>query len=209
MKDPAALLKAAQKLDEEALNIIFDQFAPAIYKYSLRLTNDPVVADNIVGDVFAQLLEEFGAGKGPRVNLRSYLYQTAYGLFIKHSQDNHYRAQARSNNPFEREILIPAEAVTEEQVMVESLIRALNAQLTEDQRHVIILRFLEDFSLQETAEIIGKEVNRIQDILMGVRKLAIRYPNLLTESLATQLRLPGDQTVDAPPPKKKKKGKGR
>ena len=55
IKDGVALLKAAQKLDEEALTTIFDEFAPAIYKYTLRLSHDPIIADNIVGDVFAQL----------------------------------------------------------------------------------------------------------------------------------------------------------
>jgi hypothetical protein len=49
MKEGIALLKAAQKLDEEALTAIFDQFAPAIYKYTLRLCHDPIVADKIWG----------------------------------------------------------------------------------------------------------------------------------------------------------------
>ena len=92
MKEGVALLKAAHKLDEEALTAIFDQFAPAIYKYTLRLCHDPIVADNIVGDVFAQLLEQFGAGKGPRTNLRSYLYQTAYHLVVDRSRDNQHTA---------------------------------------------------------------------------------------------------------------------
>jgi RNA polymerase sigma-70 factor, ECF subfamily len=48
----------------------------------------------------------------------------------------------------------------------------MNTDLTEDQRHVIILRFLEDFSLKETAEIIGKEVNNIKVIQnRGIAKL--------------------------------------
>jgi len=47
---------------------------------------------------------------------------------------------------------------------MEALITAMNTELTDDQRHVIILRFLEDFSLKETAEIIGKEVNNIKVI---------------------------------------------
>jgi len=63
IKDSVALLKAAQKLDEEALTAIFDEFAPAIYKYALRLCHDAITADNIVGDVFAQLLEQFAGGK--------------------------------------------------------------------------------------------------------------------------------------------------
>ena len=42
IKDGVALLKAAQKLDEEALTTIFDEFAPAIYKYTLRLCHDQI-----------------------------------------------------------------------------------------------------------------------------------------------------------------------
>ena len=56
--------------------------------------------------------------------------------------------------------------------MMEALISAMNTELTEDQRHVIILRFLEDFSLKETAEIVGKEVNNIKVIQnRGIAKL--------------------------------------
>lgn len=55
---------------------------------------------------------------------------------------------------------------------MEALVTAMNTELTEDQRHVIILRFLEDFSLKETAQIIGKEVNNVKVIQnRGIAKL--------------------------------------
>jgi RNA polymerase sigma-70 factor, ECF subfamily len=167
------LLKAAQKLDEEALTTIFDQFAPAIYKYTLRLCHDQIVADNIVGDVFAQLLEQFGQGKGPRTNLRSYLYQTAYHLVVDRSRDNQHNAPLEvAANSYASGQFAPTQSQIEERVMMEALISAMNTDLTEDQRHVIILRFLEDFSLKETAEIIGKEVNNIKVIQnRGIAKL--------------------------------------
>lgn len=167
------LLKAAQKLDEEALTAIFDQFAPAIYKYTLRLCHDQIVADNIVGDVFAQLLEQFGQGKGPRTNLRSYLYQTAYHLVVDRSRDNQHNAPLEvAVNSYASGQFAPTQSQIEERVMMEALISAMNTELTEDQRHVIILRFLEDFSLKETAEIIGKEVNNIKVIQnRGIAKL--------------------------------------
>ena len=41
---------------------------------------------------------------------------------------------------------------------------AINKVLTDDQRHVVILRFLEGFDIKETAEILGKEVNNIKVI---------------------------------------------
>ena len=57
-------------------------------------------------------------------------------------------------------------------MLLETVILAIKNQLTEDQRHVIILRFLEGFSLRETAEIIGKEVYNVKVIQnRGVAKL--------------------------------------
>src|SRR5512134_962059 len=92
MQNYFTLLKTIEKLDDASFTAVFIEFAPAIYKYTLRLCHDPIIADNIVGDVFAQLLEQFGAGKGPRTNLRSYLYQTAYHLVVDRSRDSQHNA---------------------------------------------------------------------------------------------------------------------
>ncbi len=173
MKDTVSLLKAAQKLDEEALTAIFDEFAPAIYKYALRLCHDAITADNIVGDVFAQLLEQFAGGKGPRTNLRSYLYQTAYHLVVDRSRDEKHTAPLEiAVNLHDKGQPASTQSQIEERVLMEALVSAMNSELSEDQRHVIILRFLEDFSLKETAEIIGKDVNNIKVIQnRGISKL--------------------------------------
>ncbi|MGE5464260.1 MAG: RNA polymerase sigma factor, partial [Syntrophothermus sp.] len=78
----ATLLDAARQMDKEALVRIFDHHSPGIFNYALRLCNDPVMADNIVGDVFAKLLDHLSAGGGPNTNLRSYLYEIAYHLVV-------------------------------------------------------------------------------------------------------------------------------
>lgn len=173
MTDSVTLLKAAQHLDEEALTAIFDEFAPSIYKYALRLCRDQIEADNIVGDVFSQLLEQFAGGKGPRTNLRSYLYQTAYHLVVDRSRVNRHTAPLEVAMNIEDKGHTPSTSTQiEERVLMEALVTAMNTELTEDQRHVIILRFLEDFSLKETAQIIGKEVNNVKVIQnRGIAKL--------------------------------------
>jgi RNA polymerase sigma-70 factor (ECF subfamily) len=181
--DGVALLKAAQQLDEDALTKIFDEFAPAIYKYVLRLSRDPIEADNIVGDVFSQLLEQFAAGKGPRTNLRSYLYQTAYHLVVDHSRASKHTAPLEvAVNLNDKGRAVPTHAQIEERVLMEALVSAMNSELTEDQRHVIILRFLEDFSLKETAQVIGKEVNNVKVIQnRGIAKLRKALEHQLEE----------------------------
>jgi RNA polymerase sigma-70 factor (ECF subfamily) len=48
--------------------------------------------------------------------------------------------------------------------MLEQVVHAIRNDLTNDQRHVIILRFMEEFSLRETAAIIGKTVDHVKVI---------------------------------------------
>ena len=90
--DDANLLQAARKFDQDALRIIFDSHSPSIYKYALRLCQDSLDADNIVGDVFARLLEQLADGKGPQTNLRSYLFQITYHMIVDHARDKRHIA---------------------------------------------------------------------------------------------------------------------
>jgi RNA polymerase sigma-70 factor, ECF subfamily len=161
MKDETAVITAAGSLDRDALTAIFEEYAPAIYKYLLRLGVYTLEADQVVGDVFARLLDKFAEGKGPRKNLRSYLFQTAYHLVVDHARDRQRTAPLDVVDTYTEEKQ-PVQAQTEEKMLLENLAKAMAFKLTEDQRNVLILRFQEDFSLQETADIIGKNVNAVK-----------------------------------------------
>ena len=161
METELILLNAARKMDEEALVKIFDLYASPLYNYAMRLCGDRLLADHIVGDVFAKLLEQLAAGKGPNSNLRSYLYETAYHLMVDEARSLHRRVSLdalASLRPDVRSGLLGFE----DQIMFEKVLDSIQHDLTDDQRHVIILRFLEEFSLRETAAILGKNVNHIK-----------------------------------------------
>jgi RNA polymerase sigma-70 factor (ECF subfamily) len=157
------LLEAARQMDRSALVKIFDLYSTALYNYALRLCNDALIADYIVGDVFAKLLEQLSAGKGPSSNLRSYLYEMTYHLVVD---------EARYSNrgvSFEVVEYIQQDGYSnvislENRMLYDAILKAIQNDLTEDQRHVIVLRFLEGFSLQETATIIGKAVSNVKVI---------------------------------------------
>jgi RNA polymerase sigma-70 factor (ECF subfamily) len=176
MKDEPALLKAAKRLDQDALATIFDLYAPAIYRYSLRLCRDPIVSDNIVGDVFVQLLEKLSAGEGPLSNLRSYIYQIAYHLIVDRARTNHRLVPLEVSIDSHPGLAVPStQSQVEDRDLMETLIDSMNNDLSEIQRHVIILRFLEDFSLRETAAIVGKTVNNVKVIQnRGITRLRRR-----------------------------------
>lgn len=182
IKDETTLIEAISSLDQEALEAVFEEYAPAIYKYLLRLGQGSQEADQIVGDVFVRLLEKLSQGKGPQKNLRSYLFQTAYHLVVDHSRDRKRAAPlevAEIEPDTVKKETMSVQAQTEEALLLETLSSAIESELTEEQRVVIVLRFQEGFSLKETAEIVDKKVN-------AVKALQNRAMNRLREALTSE-----------------------
>lgn len=163
MENEVLLLDAARKLNEEALVKIFDLHSPALFNYALRLCGDPVTADHIVGDVFAKLLDQLAAGNGPRSNLRSYLFETAYHRIIDESRYSRRKAPLEALTSFGQDARSASLSI-EDQILFKHILHALQTELSGDQRHVIILRFMEGFSLRETAAIMGKTISHIKVI---------------------------------------------
>lgn len=163
MNDDQTLLQEIGSMDPDALARLYDRHAPAIYRYAYRHSEDARLADQVVGDVFAKLLEQLAQGRGPGSNLRAYLFEIAYHAIV--DEIRHARRLLAIET---LELALPTEEqpglLLEQQVQLEVVRQAMRQDLTGDQRHVVILRFLEDFSLKETARIMGKSVGNIKVI---------------------------------------------
>lgn len=228
------LIDAARNMNADALIRIFDLYSRPLYNYALRISGDPVLADQIVGDAFAKLLEQLSLGKGPGSSLRSYLYESVYHLVRDKVRFTHSEAPSKTV----ARITEPSAIENPElQLLYDAVGSVVQRQLTAEQGHAIILRFFEGFSLDETSEILGKDSSntretfqrgfttlkkalRIEnDAVLQSRLLELRPAYLTTYSPLlspdhwfeqARSRLAGDGTTDAPPPdvrKKNKKGK--
>jgi RNA polymerase sigma-70 factor, ECF subfamily len=163
METDCTLLNAARMMDKPALVKIFDLYSAALYKYALRLCSDPVRADHIVGDVFAKLLDQLAAGKGPEDNLRSYLFESTYHRIIDEARAARHSVSLEVVSWLRQEAK-PLPLVWEEHDLLKQVMYALQHKLSEDQRHVIFLRFFEEFSVRETATILGKREDHVRVI---------------------------------------------
>ena len=172
METDKVLLQAAQKMDRDAIVEIFELYNSPLYNYVLRLSGDRILADHIVGDVFAKLIEQLSMGKGPESNLRSYLYETAYHRLIDETRFTRRRAplEAAAWIPQDRNSLFVS---VEDEILFKQVLHVIRNRLTEDQRHVIVLRYLEEFSLRETADILGKRVEHVK-VIQGRAIIALR-----------------------------------
>ena len=79
----------------------------------------------------------------------------------------------------------------ENRILFETVRRAIVNDLTPDQWHVIILRFLEGFSVKETALITGKtvvNVKVIQNRAIASLRRALDYPVMDTGDITLMIR---------------------
>jgi RNA polymerase sigma-70 factor, ECF subfamily len=163
MNNLQVLLQDIRRMDAEALTQVFDLYASSIYKYAFRHCGNAIIADQIVGDVFAKLLEQLSQGNGPNSNIRSYLFEIAHHQIV--DEVRHYnRTTSIEKLEFSLHDAKHTDLVVEDEMLMDVVLRVIENDLTEDQRHVIILRFMEDFSLKETAQIMGKTVTNIKAI---------------------------------------------
>ena len=158
-----AFLAAARNLSQEDLLAIFDLHAPALYNYPFFLYDSALIADQVVGEVFARLSEDLLAGRGPKINLRFYLYGIAYRLLV---DDMHFSDRPASAESIRWRVRRrgSAEVDGDDRMSLKTVQHALRYDLTDDQRHVVILRFMAGFSVKETAAIMGKTVANVKVI---------------------------------------------
>jgi len=184
MKAKPALLRAVKKLDQDALTTIFDTYAPAIYRYILRFCHAPTDSDRLVGDVFTQFLLQVATDPGSITDLRTYLYQIAYRLLTAPAQAEHLPVDLDPESDLDS-IQIPGG----ERAVVKPLVTVLNNELNELERHVIVLRFVEDFSLHETVGILSRNVNDVEilqnDGIMKLRKCLGSRPGADWKSMSS------------------------
>jgi RNA polymerase sigma factor (sigma-70 family) len=175
------LFYTTRNMSPEDQIMSFDLYAPALYKYAFCLCNNGIKADQIVGDVFARLHNDMLAGKVSKINPRSHVYQIAYRLLVGKMLDFDYSVPIQAMGLKYAVPLSPSSGA-EDRHLLETVQRALQSDLTDDQRHVVILRFLGEFSLKETAAIMGKTVGNVKVIQ--------------NRAIATLRQVLGDQVIE-------------
>jgi RNA polymerase sigma-70 factor (ECF subfamily) len=160
LKQGDALLQRAQRLDEAALTEIYDEYAPAIYRYVYRKTGDRDTAQDLTAETFHRLLEALHREAGPREHLSGWLYRVAHNLIV-----DFYRSQP-DDAPTSLEDVNPSVPPSQGEALARTdraaRARAALERLTPLQQQVVILRFLEEMSLREVAQVLNRTVGSIK-----------------------------------------------
>lgn len=151
----------AKRYEPEAFAALFDLFFEKMRRYIYFHTGDMEVAEELSSEVFAQALESIDNFEDRGGTIGPWLYGIARNLLAEH-----FRTVGKVHTlPLEHGSTLPGAEDPEGQVMrgltCEDLYRAVE-HLPDEQREVVILRFIEGYRVKEAAEIMGRSPGAVR-----------------------------------------------
>jgi RNA polymerase sigma-70 factor (ECF subfamily) len=158
--DDARLVRA-QNNDQEAITEIYLSYYEAVYQFVRLRVGDEQVAEDLTSDIFVKFIKAIKAKKAPHTSLRGWIFQVARNLI----NDYFGKAQPLPAETLEQWFDIegdPNPEIAVFQTVEAERIRQAISQLLPSQQEVLLLRFDQQLSLQETADVMGKNPNAIK-----------------------------------------------
>ena len=156
------LIRRAKQRDEAAWEEIYERHKQGIYRYIYCRVSDVHLAEDLMQEVFLKAVAAVDSFDFRGISLSAWLYRIARNLVI-----DHYRCRSEQRELTLDESLVASEqdisATIEQKLARQQLWRALG-RLTDLQRDVIILKFIEGFSNSEVAQILGKPEGAIKSL---------------------------------------------
>ncbi len=148
------LVLRAAKHDPEAFALLYDRFVDKIYKYIYYKVGTKSDAEDLTAQVFLKAWEAIGKYRVTEHPFSAWLYRIAHNLVVDYFRTRRDAVPIEEATRLE-EKQADLDDLTEAHLTAETLQRAIS-RLTRDQQQVIILRFLEGYSTEQVAEIMGK-----------------------------------------------------
>lgn len=173
----AKLIKDAKRHRGEALNRLCKFVYKKIFGYTYYRVQQREDAEDLTSEVILKMVRSLKTQHG---NFLAWIYRIANNTII-----DFYRRRSRrpeiSIESLKQDL--PGPELAKDILTENSLRKALN-NLTPDQAQVITLRFLQDYTNQEVAQIMGKTVGAVKVIQYRALKALKEY--LAKEAYATK-----------------------
>ncbi len=160
VSDLAAELQGLRDLDPKTVSAVHDRYFPEVYRYARFRMTDARQAEDLASDVFVRLLEAIQAGRPPHTHLRGWLMRTASNLIADHFRKQYRQPTEALSDEIEAANADPDQHAEKHEQ--QRTVRKMVNKLTPEQQHVIALRFGSGFSLEQTANALGKNANAVK-----------------------------------------------
>jgi len=137
--------------DASAFAALYERHKDWTFRIALRFCENSTDAAEIVQEVFLRWLRQF-PGFQPRARLTTYLYAAARNIALdRRRRDKRLRFKADWSEPDQPTVRVP-EAVGDSDTQS---LRAALAKLPDGHREVLLMRIVDDMSVDEVAQSLG------------------------------------------------------
>jgi RNA polymerase sigma-70 factor (ECF subfamily) len=156
--DEAALVTQLAAFDPDAWRAVFDRYFTSIFRLVYMRTRQSSTAEEIAAQTFAEAAAGIRRYRYRGVPFRAWLYRIARNL----TADYLKASQKRQHVPLDESWLGDDTPALDAETRADFLL-ALD-KLTDDQRTVVLLRFVEGCSLAEAAAILGRSTGAVKQL---------------------------------------------
>jgi len=149
--DEPDLVRRAKQRDADAFTELYRRHVDLIYRYMLLRVGDESVAEDLTSEVFMRALEAIGDYEDRGAPLAAWLYRIASARVIDFWRRSNRQDVSIDSGSVDLPVDMPANDVIAYRLLSQSLQR-----LTAEQQEVIILKYVEGYSLAEVAQITGR-----------------------------------------------------
>jgi len=169
MTNDEQLLAKAKQLDPAALRAMHQQFYEPVARYIQFKVGDPHTVEDLSGEVFVRVLEGLKRGQAWRDSPQGWIMGIARNVVA-----DFYRQRERVKEVSLNERITSAEDADPTQYALareqQRLLKEALEQLTDEQRDVILLRFMEGIDIKGVA----KAINKTPGAIKGLQYRALR-----------------------------------
>lgn len=155
------ILARARRGHEEAIVDIYHSYYDPIYQFCRLRVGDTQTAQDLTSEVFVRFIKSLKRETAPHTSLRGWIFRVARNLIY----DHYGREQELPVDTLDQWLATDQDTAPEVQairnIQVERARQAIG-MLAPAQQEVLLLRFDQQLSLQETADIMDKKVNAIK-----------------------------------------------
>lgn len=175
--EPWNLVRAAQGGDTDAFGALYDRYVDVVYRYVLFRVGDRTLAEDVTSETFLRALRSIGSISYQGRDVGAWFVTIARNIVFDHVKSSRYRLEVTTAELADnREVTDGPEQEVLTDATNAELLRCV-AQLGDDQRECITLRFIQGLSVAETAARMGRNEGAIKALQhRAVRRLAQLLP---------------------------------
>jgi len=152
-------VRRARDYEPEALSLLFQHFYPRLYNYAYLHLGDPYRAQDLASEILLKVLEAL-----PRYRQRGHPFAAWVFRIAKNALIDERRRSRRSHEPLLEGLPDGSPPLHDlaQRALDRRQLRWALAALTEEQRQVVILRFVEGLDTASVAQVLGKSEGAIK-----------------------------------------------